>query len=156
MKKISLLVCVFGLLGGCASTLRHQPDMRPSDKAGVKLAEAATSVSHSLTELARIQAVATPPLRDNLPDPNGFGMDQYVSVDWAGPVTPILQNIARAGHYKLRILGNEPATPILVSVLAENAPLGDVLRDVAFQAGTKAVIQVNPRQKVIELRYAKT
>ena len=155
--KYFLFLSVSAGLTACASNINRPMDIVPSDKAEIQLAEAATSVSHSLDELARIQAVATPPAKGaKLPDPASYGLEQRVSIDWAGPITPVLSNIATAGHYKLRIIGTEPATAIIVSIMAKNAPLGDILRDVAFQAGHKADVKVYPKSKVIELRYAKT
>ena len=154
--KYILLLSITAGLTACASTVNRPMAVAPSDKAAIQLAEAATSVSHSLDELARIQAVATPPAKGaSLPSPESYGLQQRVSIDWAGPITPVLDNIAKAGHYKLRILGSEPATAIIVSIVAKNAPLGDILRDVAFQALNKATVKVYPKSKVIELRYAK-
>ena len=155
--KYSLLLLISIGLAGCASKINRPVAVAPSDKATIKLAEAAKAVSHSLDELARIQAIATPPAKGaKLPDPESYGLEQRVSIDWAGPITPVLRNIAKAGGYKLRILGTEPATAIIISIMAKNAPLGDILRDVAFQAGHKADVKVYPKSRVIELRYAKT
>lgn len=141
-------------LSSCA-TQKLQPATRPGDDATVKLAEAADSISNSLLDLARIQAVATPPAKGkSLPNPATYGMQSRASVDWAGPVAPIVEKIATASNYKVRILGKAPAIPVLISLSAKNAPLADILRDVDFQAGKKANIVVYPKSRVIELRYA--
>lgn len=155
MKVRLITFAVMALfLGGCA-TQKLAPVNDPGDHATVKLAEAADSISNSLLELAQIQAAATPPAKGNkLPNPATYDMQEQASVDWSGPIAPIVKKIALATNYKVRILGKAPAIPVLVSISAKNAPLADILRDIAFQAGKKARIVVYPKSRVIELRYA--
>ncbi len=130
------------------------------DDASVKLAEAASSVNDTLVELARIEAASTPAYRKNLPSPDLPGMSDLVSVDWSGPIGQLVERLATASGYKVRVLGTPPAIPVFVSVTATNVPLGSVLRDLDFQAGKKAHIiaypNPDPRKRVIELRYATT
>jgi len=155
MKYSFALVAIsLCLLCGCAPHVAvRQP---PADGATIKLAEAADSVSHSLIELAEIEAKATPPFPGKtLPDPNTFGMEAIASVDWAGPIEPLLAKIALASHYRLKTIGKPPALPILVSIDAREAQIGTILRDADFQAGKKAHVVVKPKAKLIELQYAK-
>jgi len=121
-----------------------------------KLADAALTVSESLHQLAEIERATHPQAR--LPSPPAasvIGMDQLASVEWTGPVAPLVNKIAAATSYKLRILGKQPAIPILISISAKDTPLADILRDATFQCGEKANIVVYPASKTIELRYAK-
>lgn len=123
---------------------------------GAQLTAAAESVSNSLKELAKIDRATHP--QQKLPDPVNpeiIGMGQLGSIDWSGPVEPLVRKIAEATSYKLRVLGSSPAIPILISISAVDTTLADILRDVMFQCGNKANIVTYPASKVIELRYTK-
>lgn len=126
------------------------------DPAQAKLAEAASSVSRSLVSLAEIEQASLPPPKNySPPDPATYGMANLVSIDWGGPVEPLVAQIAASSGYKIRVLGNPPAVPVMVFLSVKNVPLGNVLRDIGFQVNTKATVVVFPRNKVIELRYVK-
>ncbi len=153
--RISCILLTFSLLTGCATEQYTPSKVSGSDPAAIQLAEAANSVSQSLYQLAAVEKAATPRKPEKLPDPASYGMGNLVSVDWTGPVAAILQRIAKVSHYKLRIIGTEPAIPILVSITAENEPIGNILRNAAYQAHQRAQVIVYPKQKVIELRYVK-
>lgn len=147
------------LLSACASSTT-QPVVDPTlghDPAEAQLAEAATAVSKSLTSLNEIQqAVTPPPSNFQPPDPASYGMANLVSIDWAGPIEPLLTQIANASGYRVRILGKEPAVAIMIYIDEKNKPLGDILRNAGYQCADKANIVVYPKAKVIELRYANT
>ena len=84
-----------------------------------------------------------------------YGMGGLTSVDWSGPVQPLVEQMANAVNYRTRVLGTSPAIPIIVTIYQKNAMLGDILRDVGYQCGRRASIAVYPESRVIELRYAK-
>lgn len=122
--------------------------------AEVKLVEAASSVSKSLDQLAHIERAMYPYLKLPQPEnPAAIGMQHLASVDWNGPAEPLVEKIALASHYRLRVLGKNPAVPVIVSVSKKNAPLADILRDVTFQSVKRANIVVYPGSHVIEMRY---
>ncbi len=152
-----VLLCGLSLATGCATFHAPQSTIsKNNDEASMQLAEAATSISQSLTELQGIQKAATPAKANKaLVDPQSFALTELVSVDWSGPVAALLQKVADASHYRLRILGTQPAIPVLVSITAKNTPLADIVRDVDFQCGKQANIAVYPSSRIIELRYAK-
>lgn len=146
-------------LVGCSSTnnevaiVTHDQDLRV---AGSKLTAAAESVSRSLQELAKIDRAVNPQIKLSSPaDPDRIGMGQIGSIDWSGPVGPIVKKIAAATHYKLRVLGSPPAVPILISITAKDMALADVLRNIEFQCGRRANIVVYASKNIIELRYVK-
>ncbi|MEI8054405.1 MAG: type IVB secretion system lipoprotein DotD [bacterium] len=146
-------------LTGCTTESRiaiinNDQDLR---SAGTKLAAAADSISKSLQELAEIDRATHPQTRLPSPvEPGMIGMGQLGSIDWSGPVAPLVKKIAEATNYKFKILGTPPAVPILISIAAKDTPLADILRDVAFQCGSKANIVTYPASKTIELRYVKS
>jgi defect-in-organelle-trafficking protein DotD len=158
-KSLALIVALLlsSQLTSCTSSkiaIIHQDnDLR---EAGTQLAAAANSVSKSLQELAEIDRATHPQaVLPSPPEPDMIGMGQLASIDWSGPVGPLVKKIAEASNYKLKVLGTPPAVPILISVSTKDSPLADILRDVTFQCGNKANIVTYPASKVIELRYVK-
>lgn len=160
MKYLLATSCLLTLLVACTHTKRvgyfYHPTLAIEDT-NARLVEAATAISQSLNELKAIEKVSSPPLnRKFLPYPTGYAMRELVSVDWSGPIQPLLQRIANRSGYQLRVIGRLPASPVLVSLTAQNTPLGYILRDADWQAGSQASVFVYPAIRVIELRYAKT
>ena len=157
MNKKCIVPWVFFIsLCACSSGyLKKPPYNDPSDDATIKLAEAAHSVSNSMLSMAKTEKVLTPHHQDNtLTIPNAQGLQAHASLDWSGRIEELTHKIAKASRYHLRILGQEPAIPVLISMHLHNISLADILRDIDYQAGTKASIHVYPKQKIIELRYA--
>lgn len=155
------------LLAGCSSDSKrivdlnlrymtaHSAPLQATDvNAQSQLAESATSVSQSLNQLSAM-SIATHP-KTKLPVPYNaktIHMSQVTSIDWNGPLQPILRKIAQASNYKLRILGQKPPIPIIISLSMHNQPLASILRNVMFQAQEKARIKLYPSPRIIELRY---
>ena len=169
MKIKSLLIIpAIILLTGCASDSKSVVDLHlhyiTADSAPIEasdtnaqnqLAESAASVGSSLQELSAIQMTTNPQAK--MPDPinaKQVGMAQQVSIDWNGPVEPILKQIADDSHYTLRVIGDQPAIPVLVSITAKQQVLADVFRNLQLQVSNYAKIQLYPDSKTIELRYA--
>jgi defect-in-organelle-trafficking protein DotD len=151
IKLASILTSILAL-SACASA----PRTHHVNGSEVALAEASYSVSHSLVDLSEVAQAARPlPRLDPPPNPASYGMAGLTSVDWSGPVQPLVKQIADAANYRLRVLGTEPAIPVLITINAKNTMLADVLRDVGYQCGRRAVVVVFPDSRVIELRYAK-
>jgi len=156
VNKFVILIIASILFTGCGKIFKKPPINDPSDDATIKLAEAATSVSDSMLEMARVEKVIRPPSRDNtLTIPNAYNMQARASVDWSGPIEELTMRIAKAAHFRLRVLGKEPAIPVLISISLKDESLAEILRDIDYQAGKKANIHVYPNSQVVELRYAK-
>lgn len=157
-KKLIISALISVLLAGCATTTYKKPPVNaPSDDATIKLAEAANSVSDSMMQMARIEKVITPPSKDNtMTIPNAYNLQTRASVDWSGPIAELTQRIASAAHFHLRILGQAPSVPILISLDQKDQSLAEILRNIDYQAGKKAYIHVYPNSQVVELRYANT
>ncbi|MFT4058581.1 MAG: type IVB secretion system lipoprotein DotD [Legionella sp.] len=157
-NKLVMLFIASLLLASCkhAVFFKKPPANNPSDDATIKLAEAAVSVSDSMQEMARIEKVVTPPHKDNLLTiPNAYNLQARASVDWSGPIEELTARIAKAAHYKIRVLGKTPAIPVLISLTIKDQSLAEILRDIDYQAGKKAHIHVYPNSQVVELRYVK-
>lgn len=155
MKLKSGLITFFTLIL-CSCAAPKPPQGYDISKTEASLAEASYSVSRSVVDLAET-AQAAHPLPDLAPPPSPatYGMAGLTTVDWSGPVEPLVKQLAMAANYRVRVLGTPPAIPVLVTVYAKNTMLGDVLRDVGYQCGRRATVTIYPGSHVIELRYAK-
>lgn len=150
--KRFFIVLLILLLAGCASP----PPRKTYDSASASLAEASFSVSRSLVSLSETAQAARPvPDLGPAPSPASYGMAALTSIDWSGPVEPLVRQIAKASNYRVRVLGRAPAIPVMVSVYDQNMMIADILRDVGYQCGRRASLVVYPDSRVIELRYAK-
>jgi defect-in-organelle-trafficking protein DotD len=119
-----------------------------------QLAEAAQSISRSLVELKKIEQAAKPAVDvTQPPDPGSYGMAGLATVDWSGPLESLVHKIAAATGYKVKIMGRAPEVPLIITVYAKNRQLGDILRDVGYQAGDKAHVVIFPANQTIEVRY---
>ena len=173
LSRILFLSCLLTMVVGCDSVRKKQPtpnefntnlltsiDQKQADirkDAAVILAESATSVSRSLAHLAEVERAVYPHAKLP-PPPNAMriGMAEKASIDWSGPIEPLIKKIAKATHYKFRVIGKRPAIPILVSVNAKNTPLANILRDISFQANKQATIMLYSKRlknRLVELRY---
>lgn len=152
--KFGIISFLFLCLCACAAP-KH-PKGYDFSKSEASLAEASYSVSRSIVDLAETAQAAHPlPALAPPPNPITYNMGGLTTVDWSGPIEPLLKQIAIASNYRLRVLGTEPAIPVLVTVYSKNVMLGDILRDVGYQGGRRATVVVYPESRVIELRYAK-
>ncbi|KTD64391.1 type IVB secretion system lipoprotein DotD [Legionella spiritensis] len=154
-KLVLAIIAVF-LLSGCNSTFKKPPINNPTNDASIKLAEAASSVSDSMLEMAKVEKVIKPPKKDNtLTIPNAYSLQARASVDWSGPIEELTARVAKAAHYRIRVLGKAPAVPVLISLDVKDESLAEILRNIDYQAGKRASLHVYPNSQVVELRYAK-
>lgn len=153
-SKYILPIFILGLLTGCVNIFQKPIKVAGPDAASIKLAESASSVSNSLGEIAGIQRVTTAPIINRpLAPPDNYDMNGLVSVDWSGPIGPLVEKIAYMSGYQVREIGEPPAIPIIVTMNYKDMPIGYVLRNADFQAASRANIIVIPCRRIIELRY---
>lgn len=156
IKKFIILLTTSILLISCGGTFKKPPVNDPSDNASIKIAESASSVSNSMLDMAKVEKTILPAGKNNiLSIPNSYTLRARASVDWSGPIEELTARIAKAAHFRLLILGKEPAVPVLISINVKDESLAEILRHVDYQAGKKADIHVYPNRQVIELRYVK-
>jgi len=152
-SKLLCACCISALILSACASVPPPPTLDSSDHS---LAEASYSVSRSISSLSETaQATLPPQSAPPAVNPSSYGMGQLTSIDWSGPVEPLVRQIAKTANYRVNVLGRPPGIPVLVSVYDKNRMLGDVLRDVAYQCGRRASIVVYPGSQVIEIRYAK-
>ncbi|HSW69051.1 MAG TPA: type IVB secretion system lipoprotein DotD [Gammaproteobacteria bacterium] len=153
MKLATFTALLMIILSACTST---PPATSSIDHTEASLSEASYSVSRAISSLSETAQASRPlPQLDPPPIPASYGMAGLTSVDWSGPVEPLVKQIARATNYRMRVLGREPAIPVLVTIYAKNTMIADIIRDVGFQCGRRAAVVIFPDSRVIELRYAK-
>lgn len=145
------------ICASCASPIYKKPPINaPSDDASIKLAEAASSISESMMQMARVEKVLLPNEANNTINiPSSYNLQTRASIDWDGPIEDLVTRIANAAHYRFRILGKAPAIPILINLNTKDDSLAETLRNIDYQASNRAYIHVYPKNQVIELRYAK-
>ncbi len=163
IKNIVFITIGTLLLTGCASDVKNEVNLHyvatdapaeiSNQDAQTQLAEAASSVGKSLQQLSAIEMTNTPKVSVSEIDAKTTGMTQVASIDWYGPVLPLLEQIGKATGYKVQVLGDAPAIPVIVSISVENQVMADILRNVAYQVHNKANITVYPAKRIIELRY---
>jgi len=155
-KIVMVLLLAFSL-SACHSNIRKREKAYYSTTpVENSLAEASYSVSRSIVDLAETTQAAHPEVEiAPPPNPKSYGMDGLSTVDWSGPIEPLVRQLAKASSYRVSVLGSKPAIPVMVTVYSKNAMLGDILRDVGYQAGKRATVSVYPGSRLIELRYAK-
>jgi defect in organelle trafficking protein DotD len=169
MIKKLLSLCIVLCVAGCASngstmgntkraTLLNSieiPDQASAERVtSMKLSDAASHVVTSLNKLAALEQAKMPLVKMPKPiDAKKIGMSQLASVDWTGPVEPLLKKLAFATNYTVKVLGNAPTVPILVSLNVNNVTMADVYRNIKFQTERFANITLYPKSHVIELRY---
>ncbi len=117
----------------------------------------AAQVNQSLEELYAIEKAkkpenliiqATPSLGPMHPT-----LRQPLTIDWSGPVEPLLAEIALRTHYRLKIMGVPPAIPLLVSINMRQASAQDVLQNIRSQIYERGDLLIFPEQRVMELHY---
>lgn len=137
-----------------AYELNYVPDNFEQVNAEAQLAEAAAGVSRTLNSLAAMQRASDPALYNDMPDVASSKLvSGLASVNWVGPVEPLLKQIAKKSGLKFVHYGQRTATPIIVSIDAEQMPLSTIIQDISYQAQSHAVVKVNGQKKLLELRY---
>ena len=151
--RLFFVIAITFILLACSS----QQPLVASDPGANQIAQAAIASSRSLQTMAEVeQAALTPKTHVTPPLPASYGMGRIVSMDWSGPIEPLVAQIAHITGYQLKVIGKTPAIPVLVDVYARNEAVGTILRNAAYQADKRANVMLYPHRKLIELRYVKT
>lgn len=159
LSKACLLSVVL-LLSACSSNRGFDNDtpqlVAEPDSVSAMLADAADRVASSLEKLAAVEyqrspGVAVAPVADAPVE-----LRRAITVNWVGPVEPIVETLANRSSYNFIVLGSPPPVPIVVSLDVENMPVVDVLRDIGLQMGVRGDIRVDGKNKTVEIQYAPT
>lgn len=148
---------VLALLAGCADMNGKSVSnttIYANDPLTASLAESAGRTSHALDRLSAVETTRTP-----VPDPGPLnaippGLETPVTVEWTGPLAPLVSRIATQAGYRFRVTGKPPAVPVVVDIDAVNEPLVEILRNAGQQGAARAGVVVDAGNRVIEVRYA--
>jgi defect-in-organelle-trafficking protein DotD len=139
-------------LGACVKPGNPQLVAEP-DNVTLRLANAADRAANALDTLASIEQVRTPtdlpPLAEGAP----AELRRSITVNWIGPVEPLVKQLADRASYTLNVTGNKPETAIVVTIDVRNQPVIETLRDVGLQLGGRAELKVDANLKIVELSY---
>jgi defect-in-organelle-trafficking protein DotD len=164
-KILAILASVASavILSSCTKTENLNYTYLPTSETPVEATSANTQkllasnseeVKHSMDELSAIQKTLYPNVDLKKPiNARAARLSQRVSIDWAGPVEGLLNQISKLTGYKVKVLGVKPSIPAIVSLSMKNVTVADVLRNAALQVVKKADIVVYPSNNVIEMRY---
>lgn len=153
------MFCGLVILTSCSTATGPEPvQVRAStvesrlDRIMAKAVDASLLVAH--IEAARASEQAPLPVPDlpagtTLPEE----LTQLVSVDWTGPMQPLIASISRHIGYDLVIVGSEPAHSVVITINRRDEPVWIILRDIGINITTSASLILNPETRTITLHY---
>lgn len=157
-SAVAVALAAVLLLGACAplnfTQKVDQQLVAEPDPVALRLASAADRATAALQTLASVEQHRTPAAAIQSVPAAPQELRRAVSVEWVGPIEPLAQKLADRAGYRFRINGDAPPAPIIVTVMAKQRSVVEVLRDVGLQAGTRADIAVDVDMKTVELNYA--
>ena len=103
-----------------------------------------------MTAANRSSEISTMPPRGTVPDE----LRKRISIDWAGPVQPLLAAVSAEIGYGFFTTGAETAQPVMITLNRLDEPVWQVLRDVGLATGAEAVVVVDATERRIEFRRA--
>lgn len=153
--SVLMIAAVIGV-SGCTYipyNTNNQLAVEP-DPVSLRLATAVDRASTALQQLAAveqkraggstIQSVPQAPVQ----------LMRSVTLDWSGPIAPLVEKLANRAGYRFQVQGDEPAVPVVVNVTAVEKPVIEVLRDIGLQSGQRADIVVDAERQMVEVSYA--
>lgn len=145
------LVCCIALAGlaGCASAPQNTG---PTDPVLDALNRKAVQVTRLLGIIA--SSTQTDAVQPKIyPIPHTGPLSRLVNLQWYGSLDAAARSIALLIGYQFEVVGQPPASPMLVAVDAHERPAYAVLQDIGWQGGKQAVVVVRPEKHLIEVVY---
>ncbi|MFG6082116.1 DotD/TraH family lipoprotein [Paracoccus litorisediminis] len=156
-RGFAALVASTLLLSACAATKVEQVD--PIPEIDGKIAKAVEESANANKAISEVEVATAAPKRAGPGStvPAGVVLPpesiQPVTLDWNGPIEPLLEDMAKRAGYSFRKTGNEPANKVMISITAREEPLFGVVRRAGAMAHGYADIGFNPTSRIIEIRY---
>ncbi len=154
------LLCTLSLATGCSSNAQKSfsvgsPQIVASpDSVSMMLAESADRASAALQTLAAVEQARTPATQMSPISDVPQELRRTITVNWVGPIEPIVKTLADRAGYGFLVLGSEPSIPVVVSIDAENSRVVDLLRDAGLQLGKRGDVKVDAKSRMVEIYYA--
>lgn len=152
------LLLTFGL-GACSSKSPVYSPIPESESNSSRLDSLLARATESNLEVARLEAASlgseSPQPAADLPEDVRLPdeLQRLASVDWTGPVEPLLQALADHVGYTYQVTGPAPAQPLIVTIARRDEPIWLLMRDVAISLTSAATVIVNPARKLVSLQY---
>jgi hypothetical protein len=156
MQYFWLCTILLSTLGACNARgiSDTQDDLAFERKELLKVAYTLEKSLNELRRLEKAKAVQSGLMDTKLKQlPQSGAMETKVTMDWEGPLEPLLEAIAEKYHYKPDIMGKKPVLPIWVVISTKGKTLGNVIQDIDLQVRAQADISINDAARTIELRY---
>lgn len=159
LLSIVVFLTAAAALSGCGMTGIDFSNKTPQlvakpDAVSAMLADAADRAASSLEKLAAVEYERSPGVAIGPIGNAPIEMRRAMTVQWVGPVEPIVKNLANRANYSFLLVGSAPPIPIVVSVDATNMPVIEILRDIGLQIGMRADVRVDGPRKIVEIHYA--
>lgn len=157
LAGFSLAIAACVTLAGCAGNpvrIDNPQLAAEPDKVSAMLAQAADRSAKALENLAAIEQTRAPQVNMAPPADLPAELRRGVTVNWVGPVAQVTKMMADRASYAFHTAGDEPATPIVVTVDQENVPIFDVLRSIGLQMGNRGDISIDAATRSVTLTYA--
>ncbi|MGX1201197.1 DotD/TraH family lipoprotein [Marinobacter sp. MBR-105] len=153
LAKAGSVVLVTGVLMAGCSTKTARVEVDP---AVVKLSEAANEISHayrilSYSESARLSDNgAANPLKYELSNfPKAWHAQYALEDDYYGELEPFIRGLAKlVGTGEPQVVGPRPILPIAISINRASKPLAEFLVDASYQAGARAKVVLDSKNKL--------
>lgn len=141
------------LSAGCA----HQT-LQPKHPSEVEsaLASASSRIASSWVTLGGVQEAQHPASVDYLGDYNGVvppALQTRVEMQWAGPLADLIGELASYIGWQYEKVGLMPPGGVPVFVDSKDQTIAQILREVGYQAGSRADVIVKPDEMRLEVVY---
>lgn len=149
------------VLAGCAAKQPTKPAMTETDPAVVAINDAAMRVARAAEQAALAQSVANK--RNGVTEEYQIDLSKVpaemrepilLEGGFHGELETFLKSLAAAvGWSEPVVLGNRPATPLMVTFTEQRRPPVLWVADAGYQAGAMADVGINSSLKQIVVRY---
>jgi len=158
MKKVLPLFSAAGLsllLSACAVHGKvDQQLVAMPDPVSLRLASAVDKASAALQTLASVEQARNPNAAIQQVPYAPQELRRTLSVDWNGPIEPVMRRLADRAGYDMQVNGDMPPAPLIIALRVREKSVIETLRDIGLQAGQRADVVVDPEHRIVELNYA--
>lgn len=156
-KSLVVFAVLSSLTAGCSSTGSKLPPPRP-DPALEALQRSAREIQASWNAIGALDKGANPDAQQVINEDQGVfgpGLSKLITLRYSGDLRAATVELSNAAQAVFQETGMRPPTAIPIHIEVENKPIGQVLRDIGYQAGRRAGIRLGERggKEVVELIY---
>ncbi|MFA6037391.1 MAG: DotD/TraH family lipoprotein [Legionellales bacterium] len=155
--KYLTLIMISVLLISCQITAPVETPPPPPLMTQQQIEHAAGSIDRSLIALYDIERAKKPTdvgiKAEPYPEPLYPSLSRLMTVDWSGPVEPLMRDIATLTKYRLKVMGHAPAIPVIVTLERDKITAQELLREIRAEIYLRGDILIFPDSGVIELHY---